>query len=259
MEKKKNTPVVVMGEEKKEKNVEEKNISKKREEHKKRCEKLADKIEVPINDHLQELMDSDRTFIENITRNAKKSMFSSFYPFPKGTGLLSTEKDEIVVLIVRHHWIGLLPKVILAFFTFILPFILSTTTGSWFDGIFSAMIFNSGIFIIFFMLTFTILLDTFYKWYFEMNVLTTSRIVDIDFVSIMTHRISETTYDQVQDVSHSPAGPLAAVFDYGDLYVQTAGSKNEFHFNNIPRPRDIQDAILDLRFLRRKKFIDMGK
>jgi hypothetical protein len=48
--------------------------------------------------------------------------------------------------------------------------------------------------------------------------------------------------------------PLASIFDYGNLYVQTAGAKNEFDFCNIPRPRDVQDTILDLRELRRKKF-----
>jgi hypothetical protein len=225
---------------------------------KKRREHLKKEIEAPIDEVIQELLDSEKTFVENITRKAKKSVFSSFYPFPKKISFLTIGKDEAVVLVVRHHWSGLLKKIFLAIFTFAAPFLLAIPASSWFEGTFSLTFFISGLFIFFFMLAVTILLDAFLKWFFEMNVITTKRIVDVDFVSIMSHRVSETTFDQIQDVSHSPAGALAAIFDYGNLYVQTAGAKNEFDFCNIPRPRDVQDTILDLRELRRRK-IARGK
>jgi hypothetical protein len=233
--------------------------SKDPKKRRRRKEILKDRIEAPIDDLIQGLLDSERTFVDNITGRARKGFFSAFYPFPKNIRFASTEKDEVVVLMVRHHWIGLIPRGILAIFTFLLPFILSTTTSTWFDGIFSIVIFNTGMFLFFGMLTFSILIDGFLKWFFEMNVITTTRIVDLDFVSIMTHRMSETTFDLVQDISHSPAGPLASFFDYGDLYVQTAGAKNEFHFDNIPRPRDVQDTIWDLRFLRKKQLAKLSK
>ncbi len=209
-------------------------------------------IEAPVDDVIQSLLDSEKTFVENITRNAKKSPFSSFYPFPKNISFLTIGKKEPVVLVVRHHWVGLMPKAVLAALVFIFPFLISHSVPSWFEGPMESAFFLIGLFIFFMLLSASILLDTFFKWFFEMNVLTTRRIIDVDFVSIMSHRVSETTYDQVQDVSHSPAGPLASVFDYGHLSLQTAGAKSEFEFKNIPRPRDVQDAILDLRELRRK-------
>ncbi len=216
-------------------------------------EELKEKIEASVGPVIQELLDSEKTFVENITRNARKSALSSFYPFPKNISFLSVGKEEAVVLVVRHHWFGLVPKVFLALFTFLFPFLLSMAVDNWFEGSFGTGIFILGLFVFFTMLTVTILLDSFLKWFFEMNMITTKRVIDVDFVSVMNHRVSETTFDQVQDVSHSPAGPLAAIFDYGHLYLQTAGAKCEFEFNNIPRPRDVQDTILDLRELRRKK------
>ena len=233
--------------------------SKKEIKHEERCAEIEKKIDVPIDKNIQALLDSERTFVDNITRKAKRSMLSFFHPFPKGVSFSNTEKDEVVVLVVRHHWTGLISAMVLAVFVLFLPFILSFVTDTWFERVFSLVAFNTGMFIFFIMLSITIVLDAFYKLFFEMNVLTTSRIIDLDFVSIMTHRLSETTYDQVQDVSYSPAGPLASLFNYGDLYIQTAASKNEFHFDKITRPTDVQDTIWDLRFLRMRKIGQMDK
>ncbi len=221
-------------------------------------EELKRRIEAPVDETIQELLDSEKTFVGNITRNAKKSLFSSFYPFPKNISYLSIGRKEPVVLIVRHHWSGLITKGILALLALFFPFLISFSVPTWFEGAVGSTFFLIGLFLFFMMVSATIVLDSFLKWFFQMNVITTNRIIDIDFVSITTHRVSETTFDQVQDVSHSPAGPLASFFDYGHLYVQTAGAKSEFEFNNIPRPRDIQDTILDLRELRRKKFSKGG-
>jgi hypothetical protein len=39
---------------------------------------------------------------------------------------------------------------------------------------------------------------------------------------------------------------FSSIFDYGDVYIQTAGEKPEFEFKGVPRPRDIQDTLFDL-------------
>ncbi len=225
--------------------------TKKRVEKEKKIKK---EIEAPVDDVIQALLDSEKTFVENITRNAKKSPFSAFYPFPKNISFMSIGKDEAVVLIVRHHWSKLVSRGVLALLALFFPFLISYSVPTWFEGAIGSAFFIIGLFLFFMMISATILIDSFLKWFFQMNVITTKRIIDVDFVSITTHRVSETTFDQVQDVSHSPAGPFASFFDYGDLYVQTAGSQREFEFHNIPRPRDVQDTILDLRELRKKKF-----
>lgn len=244
------TPIAKKSKPKKKK---ESKSGKKKKEVKEKKEKLKKKIEAPVDNNIQELLDSEKTFVENITRNAKKSIFSSFYPFPKDTSFLTVGKHEAVVLIVRQHWISLFPRLVLAFLALFFPFLMSYSLSSWFESAIGSSFFVIGLFLFFMMVSATILVDGFLKWFFGLNMITTRRIVDIDFVSIVTHRISETTFDQVQDVSHCPAGPLASFFDYGHLYIQTAGAKSEFEFKSIPRPRDVQDTILDLRELRRKK------
>lgn len=214
--------------------------------------RLKKEIEAPIDSIIQSLLDSEKTFVENITRKARKSTFSAFYPFPKKISFLTIGKHEAVVLVVRRHWVGLIPKVFLALLVFFFPYLISSSVPAWFENALGSTFFLLGLFIFFTMISVSILLDSFLKWFFEMNVITNERIIDVDFVSIMKPRISETTFDQVQDVTHSPAPPFGLIFDYGHLYIQTAAAKCEFEFNNIPRPRDVQDTILDLREIRRK-------
>ena len=241
---------------------EKKGVGKKKEKKKdfkeKKKQEVEESIEEEIEDEgVQDLLNSKKTFVENITRNAKKSPFSAFYPFPKNFNTLSIGKTETVVLIIRHHWSALISKGVLAFLALLFPFLISYSVPTWFEGAVGSTFFLIGLFLFFLMVSITIMVDSFLKWFFQMNIITTKRIIDVDFVSITSHRVSETTLDQVQDVTHSPMGPLASFFDYGDVYVQTAGSRNEFEFNKAPRPRDIQDTILDLRELRKKKFYNV--
>jgi len=235
-----------------------KSVDVKSSKRKERDERLKSRIEAPIDSIIQELLDSEKTFVENITRNAKKSIFSSFYPFPKDVSFLTIGKGEVVVLIIRRHWSTLIPKAFLAFFALFFPFLISYSVPSWFENALESTMFILGLFVFFIMLSVTIILDSFFKWFFGLNMITNKRIIDVDFANILDHRISETTFEQVQDVSHSPRGPLASFFDYGCLYIQTAATKSEFEFNNIPRPRDVQDTVLDLRELRRKHIAKEG-
>jgi hypothetical protein len=78
------------------------------------------------------------------------------------------------------------------------------------------------------------------------NIITSDRIVDVDFSNILFHRFSEAQLENIEDVTHSPVGVFSSIFDYGDVYIQTAGENPEFEFKGVPRPRDIQDTLFDL-------------
>jgi hypothetical protein len=103
------------------------------------------------------------------------------------------------------------------------------------------------------MLIGTFIIVTFFKWFFNVNIITTERIVDIDFDKIFYHNVAETQLERVEDVSHRPGGVWASFFDFGTVYVQTAGEQREFEFKDVPRPRDIQDTILDLLELKQRR------
>ena len=50
----------------------------------------------------------------------------------------------------------------------------------------------------------------------------------------------------IEDVTAEIRGILGTVFNYGTIYVQTAGRVTHFEFNNIPNPHRVAKLILDL-------------
>jgi hypothetical protein len=58
--------------------------------------------------------------------------------------------------------------------------------------------------------------------------------------------MSSTLLEVIQDVSQSSPGFFSALFDMGSLMIQTAGETTRFEIANIPRPRDVQDVLMDL-------------
>ena len=76
--------------------------------------------------------------------------------------------------------------------------------------------------------------------------------MDIDFNNIFYHKFAECSIEKIEDISHVPAGIWATVFDFGTVHIQTAAEQREFEFQNVPRPRDIQDTLNDLLKLIRR-------
>lgn len=167
---------------------------------------------------------------------------SSFMSFPKGLTFLGKEKEENVILIVRTHWIMYVPHILFALLAFTLPFLFKLVIPELSD--------NISLFIAFFLLSgmvfLTVLIFALIKWYFNVNIITDQRVIDLDFTSVLSHTSSEARLERIEDVTHKQIGLIGSVFDIGTVYIQTAGAKSEIEFDNIPRPREVQDILYDL-------------
>lgn len=167
---------------------------------------------------------------------------SSFMSFPRGLTFLGKEKEENVILIVRSHWIMYVPHLFLALLSLTLPFL--------FRLVIPELTENLSLFIVFFifsgLLFLTVLVFAIVKWYFNVNIITDQRVIDLDFTSVLSHTSSEARLERIEDVTHKQIGLIGSVFDVGTVYIQTAGAKSEIEFNNIPRPREVQDILYDL-------------
>ncbi len=172
---------------------------------------------------------------------------ASFTAFPEKITFDTQSPEEKIVLFLRQHPIVLLPKIALALLIFVLPLIvIPIVKATGYDIGFSQMSFGLGLAVLWAMIIISICATSFFMWYFTVSIVTTERIVDINFDKIYTHDVSECLLEKIEDVSHKPAGMWAAIFDYGNVYIQTAAEQREFEFLNVPRPRDVQDTILDL-------------
>jgi len=97
-----------------------------------------------------------------------------------------------------------------------------------------------------YLLTFAFSLEKFLSWFFNVNIITDERIVDIDFPSILYKDISETKIDQIQDVSIKVGGFIRSLFNFGDVLIQTAGAVPEIHFSAVPNPEQVSKILNEL-------------
>jgi hypothetical protein len=188
-----------------------------------------------------------KTFTENLT-NEKNPYF---LPFPKGVSFYGKEKDEEIILVVRSHWIKYLPFVAVSLLMLFFPFLLSLL-----DTAFSE---NTVLFLAFFIpcLTFSlsVIVYAFIKWFYNVNIITDKRIIDLDFTSVASHSFSEARLEKIEDITHKQLGLVGSLFDVGTVYFQTAGATAEIEFNTITKPRIIQDILYDLLDSKKKRKI----
>lgn len=187
------------------------------------------------------------SFQNKIIDAQKATSISAFNSFPVDVKFTGQDSDEKIILVVRQHWAIFIP--------FFIKIVIALALPSLVLGLLDYMgtvvkpedsMFVSGVIFLWILILVTYSITTFFRWFYTVNIITSQRIVDIDFNNIFYHKFSECAIDKIEDVSHVPAGMWATVFDFGTVHVQTAAEQREFEFKNVPRPRDIQDTLNDL-------------
>src|SRR3989344_4281025 len=69
------------------------------------------------------------------------------------------------------------------------------------------------------------ILQSFIGWFFNVFIVTDERIIDIDFYSLIYKEISDTKIERIQDVTVTQGGVVRALFNFGTVYIQTAGER----------------------------------
>ena len=165
------------------------------------------------------------------------------------------EAGEEVLFFLRAHPITTLTWVIITIFLLIVPFVLK----AFLDYADIILIIDSQTVLLSVVSYFLVILgfsfQQFLHWYFNIYILTNKRLVDIDFFGLFYRRVSQTTLDNVQDLTFSKGGVFQNFFDYGDLHIQTAGTAPNFEFCAIPDPEGNQKRILELVEKRRRNLL----
>jgi hypothetical protein len=156
--------------------------------------------------------------------------------------------DEPVYLVVREHWIRLLGKLLLWTFFAAALIVFNRYVKASLPLLFEGRI---GLITQLFTQVYTLFLaaSLFLIWliyYLNVQIITDRRIVDIDQVGLFSHTTTELHIENIEDVTSQNNGILGNIFNYGMVYVQTAGSKERFEFNNVASPGLIEKTLLDL-------------
>jgi hypothetical protein len=158
------------------------------------------------------------------------------------------QEGEEVCIEMRQHWIVFFERLgAWLLFAFILIF------SDWAIGKY-APILNSSPYVqgvnliksVYFMFLILGLLILWVMYYLNVQIVTNERIVDITQTSLLHHTISELHLSRIEDVTAEVNGLFGTLLDYGNVYVQTAGTEERFTFERVPNPSAVAKTILDL-------------
>jgi uncharacterized membrane protein YdbT with pleckstrin-like domain len=164
--------------------------------------------------------------------------------------LREIKNDENIILVVHRHWFNILQQ-----FFIILLLLLGLAGGFFISPRIFSVLQDKNYFILFLFVENTILLILwiygFIIWidyYFDIWVITTERIINIEQKGLFVRRVSELKFAKVQDVTAEVEGFLPTILNYGDVKVQTAGEEeNLFLFRQVPDPYRIKTLIINLQ------------
>jgi hypothetical protein len=149
--------------------------------------------------------------------------------------------DEEVIIVVRAHPVTQIPWVINAVIFLIMLFVLNFFLPGLFNLMQIIFINIFGLAVIFGYIWFNFL-----SWFFNVGIVTNERVIDIDYSAVIYREVTEAELKKIQDVTEKSGGFLATFFDYGNVFVQTAGTLPNVEFINSPKPASIVDIINQL-------------
>ncbi len=187
------------------------------------------------------MLAQDRHGMPGHTHNILASYF--FYPEPGKVDFINKDPEETIILLVRRHPITNVPWILGAFIMIIAPAFLSVLP--FFEGFPDR--FQLALPIIWYMITTAFILEKFLTWFFNVNIITDERIIDVDFVNLLYRDISDAETGQIQDVTVKVGGAIRTLFNYGDVIIQTAAEMPEITFEAIPHPDRVTKLLRELR------------
>ena len=86
----------------------------------------------------------------------------------------------------------------------------------------------------------------FLTWFYNVFIVTSERIIEINYSDVVVHNMAETKLSHIEDVRYAQSGFIPSFLDSGNIYIQTAGTEENFEVRGVPKPREITNIIEDL-------------
>lgn len=194
----------------------------------------------------------EKTEVEKVRKIHTINPLAAYVSSPPDIHFENQEAKEEIVLLLRRHWVTNIPWGLIAIFMVILPPFVRTFP------FFTFLPFRYQVMtlIIWYLLTIAFVFEQFLIWFFNVNIITDERIVDIDFHSLLYKEVSDCPIDRIQDVTYTMGGVARAVFNFGDVLIQTAAEVTQFEFHAVPKPREIAAVLRDLMIEEEKEKLE---
>lgn len=180
-------------------------------------------------------------------RKTPARLFSTFVEHPAGIRFRGQHGGEEILLLLRRHFITNIPWILVSFLLLIIPLV-----GLPFIDVIDLIPVQISLslvlvgYMFWYLGTFGYILLNFLFWFYNVNIVTSQRIVDVDFIYLLYNEISSTVIEKVEDVTYKRAGLFGSLFDFGNVFVQTAGTIPNIEFLHVPKPSIVAKIITAL-------------
>lgn len=170
-------------------------------------------------------------------------MWQSYLPKPVNFRFDNQEQSETVLMVLRQHPFTQVKRLSIGIIMALLPFFVSSV------GLFNFLpgSYQMAIVIMWWVMTFGYFFSVFLTWFFSVYIITDERIIDVDFLSLIYKDVSSAKLDKIEDISAVTGGAVQSMFDYGTVSIQTAGSKIQLDFENVPHPAKVTKLLNELQ------------
>jgi uncharacterized membrane protein YdbT with pleckstrin-like domain len=193
-----------------------------------------------------------RRFINNIGLRRTRNPLSPVIPFPDDVEFETQDQKEEIVLLLRRHPITNVPWICLALLMIIVPlFLRIIPLLASFPPRFRTIII-----IIWYLIVLSFIFEKFLSWFFNVYIITDERIIDVDFYSLVYREITQCKIDKVQDVTLKGGGLFRSIFNFNDIYIQTAAETQLIEFEKVPDPARVVRVLNHLIIEEEQEKID---
>lgn len=168
---------------------------------------------------------------------------AAFIYQPDKVEFVNKDPEEKVILLLRKHPITNLKWILVALVMFFAAFFLPVLP------FYPDLPFRFQIVavMIWYLFTFAFVLEEFLTWFFNVNIITDERIIEVDFVNLLYREITDANIADIQDVTVEVAGALRTYLHFGDIIIQTAAQIPKIDFEAIPQPDKVAKILRELR------------
>ena len=181
-----------------------------------------------------------------------KSLIASYLRNPKGVNFEIKEKQEKIELLLRMHPITNVKWILISIIMIFAPVVLKS---------FPILDFLPGNYqfiaiLGWYLIVTSFVFESFLTWYFNVYIITDERIIDVDFYNLIYKDISTAEIERIQDVSYRMGGVARTLFNYGDVFIQTAAEKPNFEFLAVPKPDKVVKLLQDLMIQEKQEALE---
>ncbi|MCL5019822.1 MAG: hypothetical protein M1426_05090 [Patescibacteria group bacterium] len=176
----------------------------------------------------------------------KMGFLRAFAEKPHGVTFANQKAHEEVILFLRAHLItNFLWFVIFIFLLFIPLFYFIIFKNFPSPLAFIPERFAYFLVVFYYLLVFAYALFNFLNWFYNILLITNLGVIDIDYSDLLYHDVAFTNFNLVEDVNYTKTGFFRSLFNYGDIFIQTAGGRENLEGLGVPNPARAAHIISD--------------